>query len=154
MGPFPEFNNPALVELNPMYWSFKGPSRSPQAPPDGLRMFLKAVLPKRLAYSKERSQSNVKNMFGKPPKEVSPFVDKLATFFIAFAGGVALIVPMVIMILNPSQAKSLITVSAAVILFAVVIAFTFNVSYMDTVTATTAYAAVLVVFVGVGNGGA
>lgn len=84
--------------------------------------------------------------------DVSPFVDKLAACIVAFLGGAALIVPMVIMTLHPSLAKSLITVSAAVLFFSVVIAFAFPVSYMETVMASTAYAAVLVVFVGVGSG--
>ena len=64
-------------------------------------------------------------------------------------GGLALIVPMLIMTLRPSRTNSLVTVSVAVMLFAVFLAFFANKSAgKDVLTATAAYAAVLIVFVG------
>lgn len=57
-------------------------------------------------------------------------------------------VPMLIMSLEPSQIKSLVTVSLSVVLFALVMSLTFQTDNKDTLTATATYAAVLVVFVG------
>ena len=66
----------------------------------------------------------------------------------AFLGGAALLVPMIIMVFNSSLAKSLIVTSVAVFLFAVFLALGIYSSNMDTLVATATYAAVLVVFVG------
>jgi hypothetical protein len=55
---------------------------------------------------------------------------------------------MIVMSLHPSLTKSLITVSVAVVLFAILLLQLFAASYSDILTMTTAYAAVLVVFVG------
>ena len=84
-----------------------------------------------------------------PPQNVSPFVDKLTRFIIAFTGGAALVVPMLIMSL-PSihRTKSLITVSLAVTLFAAMMSVGIRASNSETLVATATYAAVLVVFVG------
>jgi hypothetical protein len=74
---------------------------------------------------------------------------------IAIFGGFALVAPMLIMTLNSSRNKSLITVSVAVFIFAVVFAFGANGSSVkDILAATAAYAAVLVVFVGTSSGSA
>ncbi len=68
----------------------------------------------------------------------------MATF-----GGAALIGPMLIMTLHPSRNTSLVTVSIATFLFALVLAFIARDSAgKDVLAATAAYAAVLVVFVG------
>lgn len=86
---------------------------------------------------------------GLPPDEVSPFVDKVARFLVAFVGGASLVVPMLIMRLpEVSLIKSLVTVSVAVLLFAVVLSLVMRASNTDTMVATATYAAVLVVFVG------
>lgn len=67
----------------------------------------------------------------------------------AIFGGAALIGPMLIMTLHPSRNTSLITVSVATFLFALVLAIIANDSSgKDVLGATAAYAAVLVVFVG------
>ena len=55
---------------------------------------------------------------------------------------------MVIMSLSPSLTKSLVTVSIAVVLFALLLSLVFETNNKDTLTATATYAAVLVVFVG------
>ena len=86
---------------------------------------------------------------GEVPQNVSPFVDKLTRFIIAFMGGATLVVPMLIMTLpSTNKTKSLITVSLAVTLFASLCSVVLRPNYTDTVLATIAYAAVLVVFVG------
>ena len=84
-----------------------------------------------------------------PPQNVSPFVDKLARFIIAFTGGAALVVPMLIMSL-PSihKTKSLTTVSLAVTLFAAMMSVAMRATNTETLVATATYAAVLIVFVG------
>lgn len=67
----------------------------------------------------------------------------------AMFGGAALIGPMLIMTLHPSKNTSLITVSVATFVFALVLAFIArDGAGKDVLGATAAYAAVLVVFVG------
>ena len=67
----------------------------------------------------------------------------------ALFGGAAVIGPMLIMTLHPSRNTSLITVSLATFLFALLLAIIANDSAgKDVLGATAAYAAVLVVFVG------
>jgi hypothetical protein len=69
--------------------------------------------------------------------------------FIAIFGGVAVLVPMLIMSFSPSRTKSLITVSVFVVWFACTIAMKAKkASDSDLLSATAAYAAVLIVFVG------
>jgi hypothetical protein len=68
---------------------------------------------------------------------------------IAIFGGVAVLAPMLIMSFSPSRTKSLITVSIFVIWFACTIAMNAKkASDSDLLSATAAYAAVLIVFVG------
>jgi hypothetical protein len=85
------------------------------------------------------------------PEDYSKFVDVLARFVIGTAGGCALIVPMVVMVLDASLTKSLVTTSVALVLFALVLGLVFETSNKDTITATATYAAVLAVFVGTGG---
>jgi hypothetical protein len=85
---------------------------------------------------------------GMDPEELSPFVDRFGRVIIAIGGGATLLVPMIVMSLDPSLTKSLITVSVAVVLFAILLSQLFAAAYSDILTVTTAYAAVLVVFVG------
>ena len=69
----------------------------------------------------------------------------------AVFGGLSLIVPMLIMAIRPSQVKTLVTSSVAVLLFAVGLAWK-STAKIETLLATTAaYAAVMVVFVGVNS---
>ena len=62
-------------------------------------------------------------------------------------------VPMLVMSIHPSRTKSLVTTSIFVIVFGVATAtFVRQAEYKDLIASTAAYAAVLVVFVGVGGG--
>ena len=116
---------------------------------DPLRGWLMRILPRSFSYNKkERERRTVKYRHGRPPKQLSPFVDKLARFIVAITGGLSLVVPMLIMRLGESLTKSLITVSVAVVLFAGLISLMFRASNVETLAATATYAAVLVVFVG------
>ena len=70
----------------------------------------------------------------------------------ALFGGIALIGPVLIMTLHPSQVISLVTISVATILFALCLAvFANSTAGKDVLAATAAYAAVLVVFLGTSN---
>ena len=76
----------------------------------------------------------------------SAFTSRL---MMALFGGIALIVPTVIMAKNESINTSLITTSVATVLFAFILAFGATDSTgKDVLPATAAYTAVLVVFVG------
>jgi hypothetical protein len=79
---------------------------------------------------------------------VSPFVDAVARFIIALLGGATLLVPMIVMLFDESKVKSIVVVCVAVTVFAVGVSALLKASNSDTLTATAAYAAVLVVFVG------
>lgn len=75
-------------------------------------------------------------------------MDNVARLVLAFAAGASLVVPVVVMSLKKSVPKSLITMSVAVVLFAICLAFGVKAGNTETLAATAAYAAVLVVFVG------
>ena len=119
-------------------------------PSDPLRDALKRVLPKTLTYTRrEIERRKEEYLDGCPPEEVSPFVDSLARFMVAFVAGAALVVPMLVMSLpNVSLAKSLVTVSGALVLFAGGFSVGLRANNTETMMATATYAAVLVVFVG------
>lgn len=121
----------------------------PNKQTDAVREFLRKRLPLPLSHSREESRANLtKYLWGIPPVNYSPFVDRLARFLIAVGGGAALIVPMLIMSFQPLHTKSLVTVSVAVVLFALTLSLAFSTDNKDTLQATATYAAVLVVFVG------
>jgi hypothetical protein len=119
---------------------------------DVLRKSLRIHLPLFLSYDKRERLDRVEGYYirGEPPNGISTFVDRLARFIIAFISGASLIVPMVVMSLHKSLKKSLITTSVAVLLFAA-FASLIQAQNSDIVAATAAYAAVLVVFVGVSS---
>lgn len=125
-------------------------SSGPEIPSDPIQNHLKTVLPRRLTYTKDEMDRRLDEYLkGLPPETISPWIDKLTRFIIAFAGGASLVVPMLVMSLpSPHQAKSLITVSIAVLLFASMMSVVVRVSNAETLVATATYAAVLVVFVG------
>lgn len=111
-------------------------------------------LPRRFTFSRQEREKRLKEYEqGDPPREVSIFVDTLARFIIAITGGACLIVPMIIMSLNPSEVKSLVTLSVAVVIFSLMLSFGIRVSNIETLVSTATYAAVLVVFVGTNSSG-
>jgi len=119
---------------------------------DLLRDSLRKMLPCSLAYSKEEKKRRISQYLMKnPPVQLSPFVDRLARFIIAFISGASLIVPMIVMRLHGSLIKSLVTTCAAVVIVAAFLTFVIRASNSETMIVTAAYAAVLVVFVGVGS---
>ncbi|KAJ5657560.1 uncharacterized protein N7484_001209 [Penicillium longicatenatum] len=119
---------------------------------DPLRGALMRYLPSWLTFSREERISRGKEYSERRvPREVSAFVDRLTRLILAFAGGIFLVVPMIIMILHPSQTKSLVTVSVCVTVFALVLSLVIRVSNVETLVSTATYAAVLVVFIGLNN---
>ncbi|KAK4101840.1 hypothetical protein N658DRAFT_448149 [Parathielavia hyrcaniae] len=121
---------------------------------DPLRLTLMKYLPSHLTWSpQERQLRNKEYKEGLPPQLVSSFVDRLVRFATAITGGVFLVVPMVIMTIDQSQVKSLVTVSVAVVTFSLILSLAVRVSNAETLIATATYAAVLVVFVGTSSGG-
>ncbi|KAK5655838.1 hypothetical protein OQA88_5377 [Cercophora sp. LCS_1] len=120
---------------------------------DPLRQTLMKNLPSSIAFSHHEKQERKKEyMEGQKPKEVSGSVDRLVRFIVALAGGLFLVAPMLIMSINPSQLKSLLTVSSAVLFFALAVSLVVRVSNIETLVSTATYAAVLVVFVGTTTG--
>ena len=143
---------PEIAELrgDPYNSRYCDLSSGPEIPSDPIRDYIKLVMPRRLTYTKAEMDSRIDAYLqGLPPQTISTFVDKLTRFIIAFTGGAALVVPMLIMKLPfMSQTKSLVTVSVAVTLFASLMSVGVRASNSETLIATTTYAAVLVVFVG------
>ena len=72
-------------------------------------------------------------------------------FVVAIFGGLSVIAPMLVMAIHPSQVKTLATASVAVIVFALILAWKSSARVETLLATTAAYAAVLVVFVGVKN---
>ncbi|KAF2998092.1 hypothetical protein E8E14_003927 [Neopestalotiopsis sp. 37M] len=143
----------AFPELGDITHDARGYRRLPSdsaIPTDPLRDFLKGLLPPSVTYSRsEKKRRSDEYLAKQPPEEVVPIVDRLARFIVAFLGGSSLVVPMLIMRLpGLTLAKSLITVSVAVLIFAIAMSILFRASNIDTMAATATYAAVLVVFVG------
>jgi hypothetical protein len=119
---------------------------------DLLRDILRRMLPRSLTYStEEKRRRTLQYVKKKPPTEISSVVDLLARSTIAFVSGASLIVPMVIMSLGKSLTKSLATTSIAVLILAGFLSFVIRTPNAETIVTTAAYAAVLVVFVGVGS---
>lgn len=123
---------------------------APNISSDPIRDRLKEILPRQLTWTKSEKLVHADEWVDhQPPKNVSPVVDSLARFIVAFAGGASLVVPMLIMSLpSTNKTKSIVTVSVAVTLFAMTMSIGIRTSNADTLVATATYAAVLIVFVG------
>jgi hypothetical protein len=147
---FPEIANLSGRPYHSHYYKIRKEPPSGTVPVlDPLRDVLRRKLPYFLSYSKEEKLSrNTAYIRREPPEGISPFIDRIARFIIAFAVGASLVVPMVVMLFHPSQTKSVVTVSVSVILFSACLSLGMKPSNTETVAATAAYAAVLVVFVG------
>jgi uncharacterized membrane protein YfcA len=142
---FPEISNLG----DPYNTEFSEISNEFSSEPDALRNFLRKSLPSSITWTEEQRQLRQDDFTDKkPPKNISPRVERLARFIVALLGGATLIVPMLVMSIHRSQTKSLITTSVATILFSAFLSFGLRTSDLETLVATATYAAVLVVFVG------
>src|SRR5436305_13029581 len=92
---FPEIAEPEGGPFNSRYCSLASTGGIPSDP---IRSFLSHVFPRRLTYTKAEMEARFDEFLtGQDPTTISPFVDKLTRFIIAFTGGAALVVPMLIM---------------------------------------------------------
>ena len=143
---FPEIAN---LTIRPYHSHYKEIGTGTPTAHDPLRDGLRKHLPHFLSYSEEekllRKTAYLERL---PPQDISPLIDRIARFLVAFVGGASLVVPMVVMLFNPSQTKSIITVSVAVVLFSACLSLGIKATNAETLVATATYAAVLVVFVG------
>jgi len=153
-GAFQELANPHQgVKNQPYDTMYRTLEKEAAQNRDGVREILRKALPNRLSWTDaERRLKRADYAEGKAPEFYSPFLDSLARFIVGILGGCSLIVPMIVMALNPSLTKSLVVVSVAVVLFALAVSLVFKPDNSNTITATATYAAVLVVFVGTSTG--
>ena len=143
---FPEIAELAGDPYNSRYCTFTAPL---PATSDPIRNFLKCRLPRRLTYTREEMSRRTEAYLDRqPPHLVSPFVDVVARFIIALAGGAALIVPVLIMTLHATLLSKLLTLGISVLLFSMATAIGLQATNPETLVSTATYAAVLVVFVG------
>ncbi|RHZ50466.1 hypothetical protein CDV55_102972 [Aspergillus turcosus] len=78
---------------------------------------------------------------------------RLPRLIAALLGSTAFLIPMLIMVLDPSPKKNIITASVFVVVFAILVAWFYTGTTSEVLAITAAYAAVLVVFVGTNNSG-
>jgi hypothetical protein len=87
------------------------------------------------------------------PGSHAVFVRVLASMVISLSAGVSIIVPMVVMALNPSLPKSLVVVGVAVTVFGLVLTAMARLKTREIFVATATYTAILTVFVGLSRSG-
>jgi hypothetical protein len=142
--------------FNTSYLCFPNALASRQ--PDLLRELMRKYLHHRLTWSAEERAKNQEGYYNKNvPEGYSATVDWLARISVALLAAAWVIVPIVIMTVPfGSKARDLTTLSIAVVLFGASVSWVLKTRNQDTLAATAAYAAVLVVFygnvVGPGNG--
>ena len=78
----------------------------------------------------------------------SKVVDSLSRFIVAFLGGAALLIPMLVMTFRTSQPDKLITVCVSVVIFGLLFALGTKGSNQEVLAASAAYSAVMVVYIG------
>ncbi|KAK3656370.1 hypothetical protein LTR56_003072 [Elasticomyces elasticus] len=117
---------------------------------DSVRTFLREYLPSSFTWTEEEKQAQKERLDENTymPKQLARKAEILARFIVAMFGALFILVPMYIMALSTNRTKNLVTTTVAVLLFAIVCSLTLRASNDQTLGATAAYAAVLVVFVG------
>jgi len=137
------------IEDNSVFGSHYSYFKKSNTSIDAIRLLFMKRLPVWMTWSKDEQQARkTEYTSGKPPREVSAFVDRLARFVVAGVGGLFLVGPMLVMSFGSSRNKSLITVSVSIILFISVLSSWIKVSNVEALVSAATYAAVLVVFVG------
>ncbi len=127
-GAFPELAMPYAGTNNQPYDTmYRTLRKKENQRPDMIHELLRKYLPRHISWSEEERNSNRVNYgAGRAPELYSLTVNRLARFIIGVAGGCVLIVPMVLMTLEPSQTKSLVVVSVALVLFALGVGLVFE----------------------------
>ncbi|KXS94483.1 hypothetical protein AC578_1717 [Pseudocercospora eumusae] len=153
IGYFPETARSKFPDIHP----FASENYRCLAPQQGVvldevREFLRAFLPAKLSWTNEEKQARAEFYHATDtkykPQKLSATADRLARFIVAMSGALFILVPMYIMVLHKSQTTNLVATTVAVLLFAVMCSITMRATNDQTLGATAAYAAVLVVFVG------
>jgi hypothetical protein len=131
------------------YCNFHAPSPAV----DQVRSLLQQILPQRVILSDaslfyKLYKRRPEELPRPSPRQLSPVVDGFARILVATTGGVFLLVPMIIMTWVTNVHIRLIIVSVSVLWFAISIALTSKATNQELITATAAYTAVLVVYVG------
>ncbi|PMD23560.1 hypothetical protein NA56DRAFT_700949 [Hyaloscypha hepaticicola] len=121
--------------------------------PEANAVFPELSFPRNLTFPVSQRQEDVFGWAsGRPARSVSVPVRIIASTILAVCGGALLIVPMVIMTFDTNRTKSIVTISCSVLLFGFFLGAIVRSKSSEIFIATTTYAAVLVVFVGAGNG--
>jgi hypothetical protein len=141
--------------------------------PDSIRVFLHKTLPQKFSktrrgitrrYPTHHDETNEQAFEDRTPEvhrkskelfegrpyaiNISTTVDSIARILMALLAGLFLLTPMVALSYINSKEFSLITTCLFVVVFAIVLSLASKASNQEVITATAAYAAVLVVFVG------
>jgi hypothetical protein len=83
------------------------------------------------------------------PNDINTFADGLARFMVALLGGAFLLVPIIVMSFTNNQSWRLVISTIAVVAFGTFLSFLSEASHQEALSGAAAYAAVMVVFVGV-----
>ncbi|KAG8353993.1 hypothetical protein FVEN_g8252 [Fusarium venenatum] len=120
-----------------------------QPPKEQLTAFHKTILPQRFRELIKQDRCSWDNAYIPLRSDNPRLVGFIGRVLAAVMGGLALVVPMLIMAIPGAPVKNLVTTPIAIVLVAVCIASLSQGSWRDVLGMTAAYAAVLVVFVGV-----
>ncbi|KAI9667983.1 MAG: hypothetical protein M1821_000803 [Bathelium mastoideum] len=116
---------------------------------DSVRSVLNKLLPVSITWSNDEKPLKPELFKQKyQPTIMSDTVERISRFIVAMSGALFILVPMYIMAIHQSQTKNLVTTTVAVVLFAVSTSVALRMSNDQMLGATFAYAAVLMVFVG------
>lgn len=115
-----------------------------------LRSALINLLPIALTYTTVEKESWFSHTT-LPPNHTTLPVRIIVSIIVAILGRALLVVPMVIMSFSATRTKSLITVSCAVLLFAICLGAFMRSKNFEIFVATATYATILVLFVGTGG---
>jgi hypothetical protein len=145
-----EHSFPEILRIgNPYDTTYRCYERVNPGKRSAVHRLLNKSLPKSLTWSPEEIKERGKEFeMNELPLHTTNIVARIARFIIAVFGGLSLVVPMLIMSINSSLTKALVTSSVATILFSAFLSFVLDSSDYETLAATATYAAVLMVFVG------
>lgn len=118
-----------------------------------LTHFHQSVLPERFKNHLTKNPESWDNGYIPLFSGNTPETALWARILAAILGAVALLIPMLVMSVNHAPLRNVVTTSVAVIVVAMVLAFSPSVTWRDVLAVTAGYTAVLVVFVGTSTSG-
>lgn len=101
-------------------------------------------------HGKPTTRGTTREKAEKVRKRTAEFRMALKRFYFAIIGGLAIVIPVLIIALGDVPTKNMVTISVAIFLFALVVAWASAASPENLLGATAAYAAVLMVFISQG----